>query len=101
LISFGLRFTDDAEPVRPKGDDDEAREESAVRTSGLTGRLATGRSKGDWQAGHCNTPCTSTALDSSFSFSFSFPFPFPFPFPVFFFFFFFLEVVIFPCVFLF
>ena len=56
-------------------------EESAVRTSGLDGgRLATGRSNGDWHAGHCTIGHlafpTSTAGDSVFFLGAAFPFLF-------------------------
>ena len=63
---ISLRFTNDAEPLRPEVEDDgKVKKESAVRTSGLVGRLATGRLKGDWQAGHCNKLHAFTATRSS------------------------------------
>jgi len=88
---ISLGFTD-AEPLRLEVEDEEdeveveveveaaASEESAVRTSGLVGRSATGRSNGDWQAGHCTmrhlafARSSSAAVESFFFLEAAFPF---------------------------
>ena len=69
--------THDVIPLHLKVEEEVATgsEESAVRTSGLVVRLITGRSKGDWQAGHCNTPRTSTAVGPSLVFFVGAAFP--------------------------